>query len=170
MISVRRGHLDEADTEGVLRPVRSDLAGVTGASRRVETGAGDDVRARLEGMGELPVGSAVVTPGGDLRAAFVIHVVVESPDESANAMGVKRALLNGLRRAREWEMASLSLSLPPLGLGVGALDPEEAANVLMEVLWDHLREGVPPGEVVIVVESSYEEELFRRLLATAERA
>ena len=101
MISVRRGHLDEADTEGVLRSVRSDFAGVTGASRRVEASVGERVRARLEGMGELPVGGAVVTPGGDLRAAFVIHVVEESPEESASALGIQRALVNGLRRARE---------------------------------------------------------------------
>jgi len=52
---------------------------------------------------------------------------------------------------------------------VGTLDPEEAAQVLMQVLLNHLREGVPPSEMVIVVESSYKEELFRRLMATAER-
>ena len=163
MISVRLGRLDDTETEGLLRPLRSDFSGTTGASRRVEAGAGEQVRARLEGMGELPVGGAVVTPGGDLLCAFIIHAVLESPDEPVSSMTVQRAVLNGLRRAREWEMASLSL--PPLGLGVGTLDAEDSAQGLVELLLDHLRDGVPPAEVVIVVESPYEEELFRRLLA-----
>jgi O-acetyl-ADP-ribose deacetylase (regulator of RNase III) len=165
MISVRLGSLHESETVALLRPVRADLEGITGASRRVEAAAGDSVRARLEGMGDLPVGSAVLTPGGDLRVGFVIHVALEGPDEAPSAMGIQRALVNGLRRAREWEIASLSL--PPLGLGVGTLEPEDSAYMIVELLQDHLREGEPPGELVIVVESPYEEDLFRRLLAAA---
>jgi O-acetyl-ADP-ribose deacetylase (regulator of RNase III) len=166
MITVRVGRLDEAETEGVLRPVRSDFTGLTSASRRVEAAAGDQVRARLDGMGELPVGGAVVTPGGDLRAPFIVHAVLESPEESLTSFGVQRALLNGLRRAQEWEMASLAL--PPFGMGAGALEPEEWASMVVELLLNHLREGEPPGEIVIVVESAYEEDLFRRLLAAAQ--
>jgi O-acetyl-ADP-ribose deacetylase (regulator of RNase III) len=166
MIRVVVGRLEDVETEGVLRPVRSDFTGITGASRRVEAAAGDKVRARLDGMGELPVGGAVVTPGEELRATFIIHAVVESPEESLSSFGVQRALVNGLRRAEEWEMASLSL--PPVGLGAGALEPEEWASMVVELLLNHLREGGPPGEMVIVVESDYEEDLFRRLLAAAQ--
>jgi O-acetyl-ADP-ribose deacetylase len=165
VIRVVVGRLDESETEGLLRPVRSDLSGISAASRRVDVGIGESVRARLEGMGDLPVGGAVVTPGGDLRAAFVIHAVLESPEESVSTMGVQRALLNGLRRAQEWEMASLSL--PPFGLGAGTMEPEELGGMIVEVLLDHERQALAPGELVIVVESTYEEDLFRRLLAAA---
>lgn len=166
MITVRVGRLDEADTEGLLRPVRSDLSGMTGASRRVDAGAGEAMRARLEGMGDLPVGAAVVTPGGDLRVAFIIHAVLESPEESLTAVGVQRALTNGLRRARDWEMASLAL--PPLGLGAGTLDADGVAGMVVEALVEHQREGAAPTDLVLLVESGYEEDLFRRLLAAAQ--
>ena len=168
MITVRVGRLDESETEALLCPVRSDFSGLTTASRRVETGAGEKVKARLQGMGDLPVGGAVVTPGGELRAPFIIHAVVESPEESMTPMGIQRAVLNGLRRAREWEVASLSL--PPVGLGVGTLDAEQSATMIVELLRDHLQEGAPPEELVIVVESSFEEDLFRRLIASGDQA
>lgn len=168
MITVRVGRLDESETEALLCPVRSDFSGLTSAGRRVETGAGEKVRARLEGMGELPVGGAVVTPGGDLRVPFIIHAVVESREESMTPMGIQRAVLNGLRRAREWEVASLSL--PPVGLGVGTMDADASAEMVVALLRDHLQEGEPPAELVIVVESSFEEDLFRRLLAAEEHA
>ena len=168
MISVRLGRLDEADTQALLRPVRADFTGLTGASRRIEVGAGEEVRARLDGMGELPVGGAVVTPGGESLKPLIIHAVLESHEESMSVTGTRRALMNGLRRASEWELDSLSL--PPLGLGVGALDAEEYAAMMIDVLAHHLGEGEPPGEIVIVVEASYDEELFRHLLATANLA
>lgn len=163
MISVRMGRLDEAGTEGVICPVRSDFTGLTAAGRRIEVRAGPKVRERLQGMGDLPVGGAVVTPGGDLGSAFIIHAVIESPEDPTTAMGIQRALLNALRRAREWEMESVAL--PPVGLGVGTLETEDAAHLLVEMLRDHLAEGGPPADVVIVVENAFEEDLFRRLLA-----
>lgn len=163
MISVRMGRLDEAGTEALICPVRSDFTGLTATGRRIEVGAGPKVRERLQGMGELPVGGAVVTPGGDLGSAFLIHAVIASAEEPTTSMGIQRALLNALRRAREWEM--VSVALPPVGMGVGTLEAEEAAHLLVAMLRDHVAEGGPPDDLVIVVESAFEEELFRRLLA-----
>ena len=70
MISVRLGRFDEVETKARLCPVRSDFSGLTGASRRVEAGTGNEVRACLNGMGDSPVGGAVATPGGDPPPPF----------------------------------------------------------------------------------------------------
>ena len=61
-------------------------------------------------------------------------------------MSVQRALRNGLRRASDWGLASLAL--PPFGMAVGAADPEVAARVLVEILFNHLDEGAPPRELL----------------------
>ena len=166
MIRVRRGRLGEAGTEAVLRPVRSDLAAVTPASREVAVDAGADVARRLEGLGEVPVGGAVVTPGGGLSAAFLIHVVVQAPDQPLTELTVQRALVNGLRRAREWGISSLAL--PPLGTGAGNLDPERWAALVVGILRDHADEGGEPTEIEVVVETRYEEEIFQRALDVRE--
>lgn len=160
MIRIRRGRLGEAATEAVLRPVRSDLAAVTPASRQVGLEAGAEVARRLDGLGEVPVGGAVVTPGGELRAAFLIHVVVQAPEQPMTETTVQRALVNGLRRAREWGIASLAL--PPLGTGAGSLEPERWAGLVVDVLKDHAAEGGDPDDIEIVVETAYEEDIFRR--------
>ena len=57
-----------------------------------------------------------------------------------------------------------SLALPPLGLGVGLLDAEDAARAMVEILINHLDEGQPPTVLTIVVTSEYEAEIFRRLV------
>jgi O-acetyl-ADP-ribose deacetylase (regulator of RNase III) len=168
LITVWRGELCSAPAEGILRPVSSEGAPVTGAARRLEARAGPAIASRLEELGEVPVGGAVITPAGDLPASFVIHVVVQSADESVSPAVLERALVNGLRRAAEWGVESLAL--PPVGLGPGTMDPEEAARILVAVLRQHLELGAEPRDLSIVVESDFEEKLYKRLVAVTDRS
>ncbi|HSM61739.1 MAG TPA: macro domain-containing protein, partial [Longimicrobiales bacterium] len=117
---------------------------------------------RLEQLGALPVGGAVITPGGDLPASFLIHVVTSSDDEPESVASVEKALRNGLRRAAEWGLRSLAV--PGLGTGVGTMDHEEAARTVVEVVRDHLAEGQPPLEITIVVRGEYEADVFGQVV------
>lgn len=170
MINVVVGALASQTQEGVVRPIRSDNAPLTAEARDVLLRAGPKVVERLEQMGDLPVGGAFVTQGGDLGASFIIHVVTASEEEPETAISVQRALRNGLRRAAEWGMESLAI--PPLGLGVGRLDAEDAAHAMVEILANHLDEGQPPLDLTIVVTTAYEAEVFGRLVtsSTADRS
>lgn len=169
MISVVVGEIFRQEAEGLLRPVRSDLAPLTAAARDILAHAGPSVDERLRQMGTLPLGGAVITPAGDLSASFLIHIVTASEEEGESALSVQRALRNGLRRATEWELASLAL--PPVGMGVGHLDADEAARSMVEILVNHLDEGHPPLELTIVAGGEYEAGVFQRLVAelTGER-
>lgn len=168
MIDVVVGSLAEQEKEGVLRPIRSDLAPLTAGARDVLAEAGEGVEDRLRGLGALPVGGAFITPAGRLPASFVIHLVTASEEEAESALSVQRALRNGLRRAAEWGLGSLAV--PPLGMGAGHLDPEESARAMVEILLNHLDEGVPPLEITVVAGSEYEASVFRRLAGGASGA
>jgi O-acetyl-ADP-ribose deacetylase (regulator of RNase III) len=168
MIRVVVGELRDQGVDGLLRPVRSDLAPVSGPSRDVALEAGEDLQERLGRMGLLPVGGAVLTPAGSLPASFLIHAVVMSEDEPQTRISVQRAVRNGLRRAADWGLESLAL--PPFGMGVGTADPEVAARALVEILFDHLDEGASPLDLTIVVSSDFESQLFDRLVEEASRA
>ncbi|NIP57040.1 MAG: hypothetical protein GWM92_02850 [Gemmatimonadetes bacterium] len=168
MIRVRVASLDAVEAEALLRPVNSNLLAVSAAGRAVEVGAGAPVRTRLESMGDLPVGGAVVTPAGELGADFLIHAVVQSSDEPVTQAGIRNALLNGLRRASEWEMRSLAL--PLLGTGAGNLDPDVAAEIMILVLREHLESHELPDAVTVVVANGYEEEIVLGVLERAAEA
>lgn len=148
----------EVRAEAILRSVTADLDPDTALSREVEREAGEEVVQRLRAAGELPVGAAVITPGGSLAFDFIIHVVLQSADEPVTREGVRSALRNGLRRAGEWGLGSLVL--PPLGTGAGNLDSQESASLMISLLTHHLREMDDPPEVTIVVGSEYEREVF----------
>ena len=162
MIRVVTGQLEDVDSEAILRPVDSQLEAVTAAGRGVEARAGPEVIERLRRMGDVPLGGAIVTPAGGLSASFLIHAVVRSQEEPLSKHGVRRALVNALRQASEWELSSLAL--PPLGAGPGSFDAETAAAIMVPVLQGHLRSVEFPNEIAIVVSSEYERDAFTRLL------
>lgn len=167
MIRVVQDSLADVATDAVLRAIGSDLSPVNSTSRDLATAAGPAVEDRLRSVGTLPLGGAVITPGGHLRADYLIHVVVMSDEEPQTLATVRKALRNGLRRASDWALESLAM--PPLGIGVGVVEPEVSARGLVEILVTHLEEGEPPHELTIVVSSSYESELFTQLVQEVSR-
>lgn len=160
MIRILISDLADMETEAILRSVSSDLDPDTTQSRELEVRAGAEVQERLQAMGELPVGAAVITPGGELGASFLIHIVLQSSEEPVTSEGVRAALKNGLRRAEEWGMASLAL--PPLGTGAGNLDAQEAAALMIPVLADHILFSENPMAVTVAVGTDYERDVFDR--------
>jgi serine/threonine-protein kinase len=167
VIHVVTGELAVQPSEGLLRAVRADLSPVDAGARDVLLQAGESVVQRLEQMGGLPVGGAVITQGGDLQASFLIHVVTSAHDEPETDQVVRKALRNGLRRAEEFGLESLAI--PPVGTGAGHLEVEDAARSMVEVLVDQLGEGGTPLELTIVVRDPYEAEVFDRAVAKLTR-
>ena len=94
MIEVRREDLVTADVECILRSVGSTLEPLTAIGRKVGAAAGEGMIERIEQLGDLPVGGAVITPAGDLSASFIVHVALQSHEEAVSVAGVRKALLN----------------------------------------------------------------------------
>jgi O-acetyl-ADP-ribose deacetylase (regulator of RNase III) len=163
VIEIREGELAETAAGAIMRPVAADFSAVTPATRRLDLAAGPAVAAQCEQIGELPLGSAVITAAGGLSADFLVHVAVRSQEEAVHAATVRLGILNGLRRLSEWEVESVAM--PLLGTGAGNLDAEDAAQILMTVLAGHVAEHAFPKQVVIVVENAYERAAVERALA-----
>jgi len=170
MIRIVGTPLATVEAEAVLRPVRTDWAPVTPAARRLEQAAGARWAEGLVAQGDLILGSAAITGAGDLPVEFVIHAAVCSPEEGASRRSVELALRNGLRRAREWEIAELAM--PLLGTGPGSLDPEGAVEVMAPLLRDHADAGSGAGEgagertVLVCVEDEVSERAASILATT----
>ena len=172
MIHVLRADLLAAAADALVRSVGTDMEACTGLDRRLGERAGEEVLDRLRAFGEIPIGGAIVTPGGDLPAPLLIHAVLRSIDDPISEGSVARAFLNVLRQAAEWEVATLAV--PPLGVGGGNLDAEDSARVMCAVLRDHGFAAAFPRQVTLVVSNDYEEEAFTlevaRVFAAAEPA
>jgi O-acetyl-ADP-ribose deacetylase len=162
MIDVVLGDIASIRATGILHPVSAEWDPVTAAMRRLETAAGPSVAEQCAKVGELPVGSAVITGAGSASADFLVHVIVRSIREPVSESGVQRGLQNGLRRCVEWGIDTLAV--PPIGTGAGNLDAEEVAQLMIPILFDHMAEAQFPSRVILVAESEYERDAFEQML------
>ena len=128
----------------------------------MEIQAGPALTEQMRRLGELPVGSAVLTAGGSLSARFLVNVVIRAQDEPVSTAGVERGVRNALRRVEEYGLRSVAVA--PLGTGAGNLDAEEAARAMVPLLLEYRARAAAPAALEIVVESQYEREAFEAVL------
>lgn len=164
-VEVRIGDLSVQSVEAAIRSVSSELEPVTPLARELGLAAGVGILDQVRAQGEFPVGGALVTSGGESAATYLIHVVVQSAEEPITPSSVRRALLNGLRRAAQFGISTLAL--PPLGTGAGNLEAEGSAGAVVRALEEHRCTEKLPGTIRIIVTTEYERSAFTTRLGQA---
>jgi len=134
-------------------------AGVAGALKRA---GGQEIEREAMARGPIPVGTAVATTAGRLRARYVIHGAVMGQDLWTNAERVRATTRACLELADE--LGCKSLALPAFGTGVGGFPVEECARIMVGEARSF--EGVSLGRVVFAVFGAAAERAFRDALAT----
>lgn len=162
MIDVRVDDLAFYEGEAIARPVNAMLGATTPVMRNLERAAGSAFIDKARLSEPLPVGAAVVTSAGDLRVELLIHGVVSSDDEPVTRATVRLALMSALQRAVAFQIRELAIA--PFGLGAGNLDIEDSAEIMTDVLSEHMKRSPYPSSVVIVAETDLEEQVLRARL------
>ncbi len=101
-------------------------AGVAGAIRRR---GGPSIQEECDRIGHCPVGEAVVTGAGDLKASHVIHAV--GPVWRGGSGGEEAALASAVGAAleRAEEVGARSVAVPAISTGVFGFPVERAAEI-----------------------------------------
>ena len=160
-----RGDITTADAEAIVNGANNDLVlggGVSGAIRRV---AGPAVQEECFKIGTVPLGTAVVTTGGQLKAQWIIHAAVSPLGLWADAKSVRSATRSALKKADEKKVKRLAF--PAIGTGAGALPVERCAEILIDEVMKHCADDKTSLEEVMFVlydEKPFAifEELFRQ--------
>lgn len=156
------------DADAVVCPVSGTQHATTSLLRRLQLAAGGPLGRHLASAEPLPVGSAVVTGGGELTARLLVLAVVQDETEPASVRSVHRALLSALQRASAWQLERVAV--PPFGLGAGNLDIDTSAEVMVRTILEHSRAATRfPASVLLVAEHEEEAEALRRAV-TFQRA
>ena len=160
MILVIVDDLATTTADAVLRPADESLGPLTPAMSRLDEHAGPRFAEQRRLTTPLKAGAAVVTGGGNLRAPYVLHVVIRDPDSQVGRDVVRRALVSAWQRATDWELSTIAT--PLVGTGAGQLSVEEAATLLAETF---PAEPIGcPTELHIVVERDADRELVEAII------
>jgi O-acetyl-ADP-ribose deacetylase (regulator of RNase III) len=150
------GDITTTDAEAIVNGANNDLVlggGVSGAIRRV---AGPAVQEECFKIGTVPLGTAVVTTGGQLKAQWIIHAAVNPLGLWADPKSVRSATRSALKKAEEKKVKRLAF--PAIGTGAGALPVERCADILIEEVMKHCANDQTSLEEVMFV--LYDEKPF----------
>ena len=123
------GDITDYDGESIVNAANNNFwmgGGVAGAIKRK---GGASIEQEAMRQGPKPVGEAVITSAGKLKARFVIHAAVMGQDLRTDSGKILSATRASLQLAESKEIKSLAF--PALGTGVGGFPLTEAANIMV---------------------------------------
>ncbi len=131
------GDITEAAVDAVVNAANTELTLEAGVALAIRRRGGEGIREECERLAPIPLGAAVVTTAGALKAFYVVHAAVLRPGERATADSVHLATHHTLERAEE--KAYKSIAFPALGAGTGGLALEECAEIMLREVLEHLK-------------------------------
>jgi O-acetyl-ADP-ribose deacetylase (regulator of RNase III) len=128
-LSVVEGDISALDVDAIANAANDHLwmgAGVAGAIKRA---GGEEIEREAVAKGPIPVGTAVATGAGRLRARHVIHGAVMRQDLQTSAGLIERTTRSCLEVADG--LGCESLALPAFGTGVGGFPLDDCAWIMV---------------------------------------
>ncbi len=156
------GDITEMKVDAIVNAANSALqlgGGVAGAIRRK---GGPTIQQECDRIGGTPVGTAVMTDGGKLRARHVIHAVgprMGEGDEEAKLASAVRSSLDLAERA-----GLRTVAFPAISTGIFGYPIEDAARVMLRTTIERLEAGSSLAAVTFCLFEREAYEVFDRAL------
>jgi len=148
-ITAVTGDITKLEVDAIVNPANSLLimgGGVAGAILRA---GGREIQDEALKQAPVPVGKAIATKAGKLKARHVIHApTMERPAMQIGKQNVESAVRGALECAERFGVKSLAF--PGMGTGVGGFDVDEAAKIMVNEIRKHIDEGTPLKRVILV--------------------
>lgn len=148
-IIVEKGDITKLEVEAMVNAANSMLimgGGVAGAILRT---GGREIQEEALKYAPVPVGKAVATKAGKLKAKYVIHApTMKKPAMRVGKENVRLATIGALECAKQLKIEGVAF--PGMGTGVGGLKPEEAAEAIVREIKRHIDEGTTLKQIILV--------------------
>jgi len=136
-IRFSQGDLTEMDVDAIVNAANNDLqlgAGVAGAIRRK---GGPSIQRECDAIGSIPIGSAAITGGGDLKARHVIHAASMQLGGRTTPESLRSSTGWSLRLARDNGLESVAF--PAVGTGIAGFPLRECAEIMLREVAANLK-------------------------------
>lgn len=155
-LKLAKGDITDLEVDAIVNAANEKLklgGGVAGAILRK---GGWVIQEECDRIGYCPVGEAVVTGAGRLKAKYVIHAVGPRYGEGNEDAKLRNATYNSLKRAEERSIKSIAF--PAISTGIFGFPKDRCANIMLRTIIEYLKSGTCLEEVVVCL---YDDDTYR---------
>lgn len=159
-IKIIMGDITDFEGEAIVNAANTDLilgGGVAGAIRKK---GGESIQKECSKIGKIPLGEAVVTTGGTLKAKYVIHAAAMGLNQKCTRESLKSAVLNSLKRCREKGIKSVAM--PAIGMGIAGFPLDEGSKIVLKTVASFIGQNEMPQEVSIILFDQKSFQFFKK--------
>ena len=136
-IELVRGDITALEVDAIVNAANEFLqlgGGVAGAIRKK---GGLSIQMECNQIGGTPVGTAVITTGGELPAAHVIHAVGPRMGEGDEDEKLENATLNSLKVAEENSLQTIAF--PAISTGIFGYPMDRCAQIMINTVAGYIK-------------------------------
>lgn len=156
------GDITDLEVDAIVNAANEHLQLGSGVAGAIRQKGGPSIQEECNRIGGTPVGTAVMTGAGHLKAKQVIHAVGprmgEGDEDKKLASAVRAALALSDRRGMK------SIAIPALSTGNFGFPIDRAARIMLTEIHRYLQGGTKLERVVISLHGEEAFSIFRREL------
>lgn len=137
IIRLIKGDITELDVDAIVNAANSTLKMGGGVAGAILRRGGKAIQDECDEIRYCPVGGAVITTGGKLKARYVIHAVGPIFGEGNEDEKLRNATLNSLRIAEKHALRSIAF--PAISTGIFGFPRDRCARIMLPAARSYLR-------------------------------
>jgi O-acetyl-ADP-ribose deacetylase (regulator of RNase III) len=154
-IELQKGDITSLDTDAIVNAANSLLILGGGVAGAIRTKGGPSIQEECNRIGETPVGQAVITGGGSLKARHVIHAVGPMMGEGDEDSKLKSATLSSLKVADENSLHTIAF--PAISTGIFGYPLEKCSRIMLETALEYASKETGLQRIIFCL---YDDEAF----------
>jgi len=161
-LELLEGDLTEMDTDAIVNAANEHLVLGGGVAGAIARKGGPAIQRECDAIGGTPVGTAVITTGGRLRARHVIHAVGPRMGEGREDAKLESATRQSLDVAEANGLASIAF--PAVSTGIFGYPIDRCARIMLAVALERLRSATALQRIVFCLFGRDAYEVFESTL------
>ncbi|MBW8016759.1 MAG: macro domain-containing protein [Planctomycetes bacterium] len=137
VVELIEGDITGLAVDAIVNAANAQLVLGGGVAGAIARKGGDSIQRQCNEIGGAVVGAAVITGGGDLKAAHVIHAVGPRLGEGDEDNKLRDATRNSLKVADENKLASIAF--PAISTGIFGFAMDKCAAIMLSETVDYLK-------------------------------
>ena len=156
------GDITELEVDAIVNAANEQLQLGEGVAGAIRDKGGPSIQEECDRIGGTPVGTAVLTGGGNLLAMHVIHAVGPTMGEGEEDRKLQSAIRSSLALADRHGLRSIAL--PAISTGVFGFPMDRCARILLTEVYRYLQGGTKIERVAVSLLGDDAFEIFKREL------